>query len=153
MPWGRADAGKQALYHRPDPVRVLTVVAGLLVDGDGHVLITQRPQGKAMAGLWEFPGGKLEVGESPEAALARELYEELGLTVRPDDLKPFTFASHRYEEFHLLMPLFVCRTWDGTPIPREVADIRFVPPDRLTDFAMPEADAPLVEHIQTAFRE
>ncbi|MEM8664961.1 MAG: (deoxy)nucleoside triphosphate pyrophosphohydrolase [Pseudomonadota bacterium] len=131
--------------------RVLIVVAALLVDGEGNILIAQRPEGKAMAGLWEFPGGKLEPGETPEAALVRELDEELGIAVDPADLSPFTFASHTYQTFHLLMPLYLCKVWGGTPQPREVTAVRFVPPATLTNFAMPAADAPLVQHIQTAF--
>ncbi|MEO1103473.1 MAG: (deoxy)nucleoside triphosphate pyrophosphohydrolase [Pseudomonadota bacterium] len=131
--------------------RLLLVAAALLVDAQGQVLISQRPQGKAMAGLWEFPGGKVEPGETPEAALVRELDEELGITVAAADLAPFTFASHTYAAFHLLMPLYRCTIWEGTPRPREVAAVRFVAPAALGEFAMPAADVPLVQHIQTAF--
>ncbi|MCF3934286.1 (deoxy)nucleoside triphosphate pyrophosphohydrolase [Acuticoccus sp. M5D2P5] len=132
-------------------MRLLLVVAAALIDEDGRILITQRPTGKSMAGLWEFPGGKVEAGESPEAALARELKEEIDVDVDPATLVPFTFASHRYDAFHLLMPLYAVRAWTGTPTPREVADVQFVRADALADYPMPAADAPLVTAIQRAF--
>jgi len=129
---------------------LLLVAAAALIDPDDRILITQRPPGKAMAGLWEFPGGKVEPGETPEAALVRELHEELALEVMADDLEPFTFASHTYEDFHLLMPLYICRRWNGTPALIDVSAARFVLPQDLDGFAMPAADAPLVRQIQTA---
>src|SRR6201992_734787 len=110
------------------PHSVLLVVAVALVDPDGRVLIAQRPAGKSMAGLWEFPGGKVETGERPEDALIRELAEELGITVKEPCLAPFTFASHTYDAFHLLMPLYVCRRWDGVPQPRHHAVLKWVRP-------------------------
>lgn len=120
------------------------MVAVALLDSDGRVLIAQRPEGKAMAGLWEFPGGKIEVGEYPEQTLVRELAEELGIIVKEPCLAPLTFASHRYEDFHLLMPLYVCRRWEGTPKPVEHMAIRWVRPERLREFPMPPADEPLI---------
>lgn len=123
---------------------LLLVVAAALVDADGRVMIARRPPGKAMAGLWEFPGGKVGPGESPETALIRELKEELGIDISASCLAAFAFASHRYETFHLLMPLFVCRTWAGTPTPREGQELAWVAPVRLGDYAMPPADVPLV---------
>ncbi len=132
-------------------MRLLLVVAAALIDTTGRVLITQRPAGKAMAGLWEFPGGKVEPGETPEAALVRELQEEIGVDVPLDALVPMTFASHTYDTFHLLMPLYEVRTWSGTPVPREVAAVQFVATKDLNDFAMPAADAPLVAAIQQRF--
>ena len=132
-------------------MRLVLVAAAALIDRNNHILISQRPEGKAMAGLWEFPGGKVEAGETPEAALARELDEELALTVAQADLEPLTFASHTYPDFHLLMPLYLCRRWQGAPQLVDAAAVKFVPVDALTSFAMPEADAPLVEQIHTAF--
>lgn len=123
---------------------LLLVVACALVDADRRVLIAQRPEGKAMAGLWEFPGGKVEPGETPEAALIRELEEELGVSTRTACLAPLTFASHAYESFHLLMPVFVCRKWVGLPRPREHAALKWVRPVALRDYPMPPADLPLV---------
>jgi 8-oxo-dGTP diphosphatase len=123
---------------------LVLVVAAALIDADGRVLLTQRPPGRAMAGLWEFPGGKVQARESPEAALIRELEEELGVDVAAACLAPLTFASHRYERFHLLMPLYVCRRWDGTVTPRENQALAWVRPARLDDYAMPPADKPLV---------
>lgn len=120
------------------------VVACALVDADRRVLIAQRPAGKAMAGLWEFPGGKVEAGETPEAALIRELGEELGITTKNACLAPLTFASHAYENFHLLMPFFVCRKWDGLPENREHAALKWVKPVRLRDYDMLPADIPLI---------
>jgi len=127
---------------------VVLVVAVALVDGDGRVLLAQRPPGKAMAGLWEFPGGKVHAGETPEAALIRELDEELGIDVAANCLAPFTFASHRYAEFHLLMPLYVCRVWQGVVTPREGQSLAWVRPPRLADYPMPPADKPLVAMLR-----
>ncbi|MBK19219.1 MAG: 8-oxo-dGTP diphosphatase MutT [Rhodospirillaceae bacterium] len=127
---------------------IVLVVAVALVDGDGRVLIAQRPEGKTMAGLWEFPGGKVDDGELPEAALIRELEEELGIDVSENCLAPFTFASHTYEDFHLLMPLYVCRVWDGTVTPKEGQNLKWVRPMKLKDFPMPPADVPLVAMLR-----
>jgi 8-oxo-dGTP diphosphatase len=127
---------------------VLLVVAVALVDVDGRVLLAQRPPGKAMAGLWEFPGGKIQEGEAPEAALIRELREELGIDVTAVCLAPFSFASHRYERFHLLMPLYVCRRWRGTVTPREGQVLAWVRPSKLGEYPMPPADKPLVAMLQ-----
>ena len=123
---------------------ILLVVACALVDADRRVLIAQRPQGKAMAGLWEFPGGKIEPGETPEMALIRELDEELGVATQTACLAPLSFASHSYENFHLLMPLYVCRKWQGVPEPREHIALKWVRPPALRDYAMPPADEPLI---------
>jgi 8-oxo-dGTP diphosphatase len=126
------------------PLPIVLVVAVALIDADGRVLLTRRPAGKAMAGLWEFPGGKLHQGESPEVALIRELEEELGLDVAQSCLAPLAFASHRYADFHLLMPLYVCRVWRGTPTPLEGQELAWVGPARMGDYPMPPADLPLV---------
>lgn len=123
---------------------LILVAACALVDLDGRVLIAQRPENKEMAGLWEFPGGKVETGEAPEQALIRELHEELGIAVKVDCLAPFSFASHAYSHFHLLMPLYVCRKWQGQPQPREHQALAWVFPPKLRDYPMPPADAPLV---------
>ncbi|MEI6797949.1 MAG: (deoxy)nucleoside triphosphate pyrophosphohydrolase [Pseudomonadota bacterium] len=123
---------------------LLLVSAVALIDADGRVLLAQRPEGKSMAGLWEFPGGKVETGETPEAALIRELHEELGINTWKSCLAPLTFASHAYERFHLLMPLFACRRWEGVPTPREGQTLAWVRPDRLRDYPMPPADIPLI---------
>jgi 8-oxo-dGTP diphosphatase len=128
-------------------VELKLVVACALIDADGRVLIAERPPGKALAGLWEFPGGKLERNERPEEALIRELYEELGIVVREACLAPLTFASHRYPEFHLLMPLYVCRRWEGTVTAREGQRLAWVRPNRLRDHPMPPADIPLIAHL------
>ncbi|HVL73707.1 MAG TPA: (deoxy)nucleoside triphosphate pyrophosphohydrolase [Beijerinckiaceae bacterium] len=125
-------------------MRLVLVAAVALVDADGRVLIAQRPPGKALAGLWEFPGGKVEAGERPEETLIRELAEEVGITVREPCLAPLTFASHAYEEFHLLMPLYLCRRWEGFVVPREGQALRWVRPNRLREFPMPPADEPLI---------
>jgi len=130
-------------------MKMVLVVACALIDPDGRVLIAQRPEGKALAGLWEFPGGKLEPGERPEAALIRELDEELGITVKEACLAPLTFASHAYEDFHLLMPLYICRRWDGTVSAKEGQNLKWVRPNRLRDYPMPPADVPLVAHLMT----
>jgi 8-oxo-dGTP diphosphatase len=127
--------------------KIVLVAACALVDADGRVLIAQRPEGKAMTGLWEFPGGKIEDGERPEQTLIRELKEELGITVSEDCLAPLTFASHRYPDFHLLMPLYVCRRWEGTVTGREAQRLAWVKPNRLRDYKMPPADEPLVSHL------
>ena len=129
-------------------VPTVLVVAVALVDVDGRVLIAQRPEGKAMAGLWEFPGGKVDPGETPEAALVRELREELGIDTAESCLAPLAFASHRYETFHLLMPLYACRRWLGTVTAREHQNLAWVRPVRLGDYPMPPADAPLVAMIR-----
>jgi 8-oxo-dGTP diphosphatase len=126
---------------------MLLVAACALIDVDGRVLIAQRPPGKAMAGLWEFPGGKVEPGERPEQTLIRELREELGIVVSESCLAPLTFASHGYPEFHLLMPLYVCRRWEGTVTAREHARLAWVKPNRLRDYPMPPADEPLISHL------
>ncbi len=123
---------------------VVLVAAVALVDIDGRVLIARRPEGKSMAGLWEFPGGKVRDGEVPEQALVRELHEELGIDTRDSCLTPLAFASHGYEDFHLLMPLYLCRIWRGTVTPMEGQDIAWVRPVRLADYPMPPADVPLV---------
>jgi 8-oxo-dGTP diphosphatase len=130
------------------PARMLLVVAAALVDDDNRVLIAQRPPGKPMAGLWEFPGGKLRTGETPEAALQRELREELGIDISAACLAPFTFASHRYPEFHLLMPVYLCRRWHGTPQPQEGQRLAWVRPLRLAEYPMPPADVPLVAMLR-----
>ncbi|SES09191.1 8-oxo-dGTP diphosphatase [Tranquillimonas rosea] len=123
---------------------MVLVSAVALVDADGRVLLTQRPEGKSMAGLWEFPGGKVEDGESPEAALVRELHEELGIETWDSCLAPLTFASHAYPDFHLLMPLFACRKWAGQPQGREGQALKWVRPTALRDYPMPPADLPLI---------
>ena len=128
----------------PEALPIVLVVAVALVDADGRVLIAERPAGKAMAGLWEFPGGKVGAGETPEAALIRELKEELGIDVHDTCLSPLTFASHAYERFHLLMPLYVCRVWKGIVTPREGQRLRWVKPTALYDIPMPPADKPLI---------
>jgi len=130
-------------------VKLLTVAACALVDTDGRVLLAQRPAGKPMAGLWEFPGGKVEAGERPEQTLIRELKEELGILVNEACLAPLTFASHAYPDFHLLMPLYVCRRWEGTPMALEGQQLAWVRVNRLRDYPMPPADEPLVSHLMT----
>ena len=125
-------------------MRLLLVVAAALIDADNRVLIAQRPPGKTLGGLWEFPGGKIEPGERPEAALIRELHEELGITVKEACLAPLTFASHAYPDFHLLMPLFVCRRWEGRAQAREAQALKWVRPGDLRAYPMPPADGPLI---------
>jgi 8-oxo-dGTP diphosphatase len=124
------------------------VSAVALVDPDGRILLAQRPEGKPMAGLWEFPGGKVEPGEAPEAALIRELQEELGIDTWQSCLAPLTFASHSYDDFHLLMPLFVCRKWRGIPTPREGQTLKWVRVQELRDYPMPAADIPLIPFLR-----
>ncbi|MDP3197251.1 8-oxo-dGTP diphosphatase MutT [Tabrizicola sp.] len=128
-------------------MKLLLVVACALIDSDNRVLVAQRPQGKALAGLWEFPGGKLEAGERPEPALIRELSEELGITVKEECLAPLTFASFAYPEFHLLMPLYICRRWEGQVASREAQALKWVRPAKLRELAMPPADEPLIPHL------
>ena len=130
-------------------VKIVLVAACALIDPDGRVLLAQRPEGKSMAGLWEFPGGKVEAGERPEDTLIRELREELGIVVREDCLAPLAFASHGYPDFHLLMPLYVCRRWEGTVTAQEGQALTWVRPNRLRDYKMPPADEPLVSHLMT----
>ena len=130
------------------PAKVLLVAACALIDPDGRVLIAQRPADKQMGGLWEFPGGKVEPGESPEAALIRELAEELGIVVQEPCLAPFSFASHSYADFHLLMPLYVCRRWQGEPQAKEHTALKWVRPKDLKDYPMPPADVPLIPMLR-----
>ncbi len=137
--WTAGDAGGTGTA-KP----VVLVAAAALVDVDGRVLLARRPEGKAMAGLWEFPGGKVHSGEAPEQALIRELREELGIETKDSCLAPLAFASHGYTDFHLLMPLYVCRVWHGTVTAREGQELAWVRPPRLGDYAMPPADEPLV---------
>tara|TARA_R100001369_G_scaffold1229_4_gene4097 strand:+ start:1094 stop:1492 length:399 start_codon:yes stop_codon:yes gene_type:complete len=125
-------------------VKIVLVSAVALIDVDGRVLLAQRPPGKSMAGLWEFPGGKVEAGETPEAALIRELQEELGIDTWASCLAPLTFASHAYDDFHLLMPLFACQKWNGTPQAREGQTLKWVRANALRDYPMPPADIPLI---------
>ncbi len=129
-------------------MRLLLVAAVALIDADGRVLLSKRPEGKALAGLWEFPGGKVEVGERPELALIRELREELAIDVTESCLAPLTFASHAYEDFHLLMPLYVCRRWKGEVAPQEGQEIKWVRARNLRDYPMPPADKPLLPHLE-----
>ena len=129
-------------------MKTVLVSAVALIDRDGRVLIAQRPVGKSMAGLWEFPGGKVEAGETPEAALMRELREELGIETRNSCLAPLTFASHSYEDFHLLMPLFACRKWNGIVQPKEGQVLKWVHPTDFLDYPMPPADIPLISVLR-----
>jgi len=129
---------------------ITLVVACALVDSDGRVLVAARPSGKSMAGLWEFPGGKVEAGETPEAALIRELKEELSIDVTAACLAPLSFASHAYDDFHLLMPLYVCRKWDGQIAPREGQETQWLRPRDLFDLPMPPADKPLIAALRDA---
>ena len=125
-------------------MKIVLVSAVALIDDDGRVLLAQRPPGKSLAGLWEFPGGKVEIDETPETALIRELKEELGIDTWRSCLAPLTFASHSYDDFHLLMPLFACRRWDGIPVPREGQTLAWVRPQNMRDYPMPAADVPLI---------
>jgi 8-oxo-dGTP diphosphatase len=127
---------------------IVLVAAAALIDVDGRVLICQRPEGKSLAGLWEFPGGKVEKGETPEECLIRELHEELGITVAQACLAPFVFASHTYEKFHLLMPLYLLRRWEGVVTAKEHKAMAWVKPDKLSDYDMPPADIPLVAWLR-----
>jgi 8-oxo-dGTP diphosphatase len=129
--------------------KLVLVAACAFVDADGRVLIAQRPEDKPMAGLWEFPGGKVESGERPEQTLIRELKEELGVVVNENCLAPLAFASHAYPDFHLLMPLYVCRRWEGTVTAAEGQQLAWVRPNRLRDYEMPPADVPLIAHLMT----
>lgn len=129
-------------------MKVLLVAACALVDRDNRILLAQRPQGKTLAGLWEFPGGKVEPGETPEASLVRELQEELGITTHVTCLAPLTFASHTYEDFHLLMPLYICRKYEGIPVPMEGQTLKWVRSSALRDYPMPPADEPLIPALQ-----
>jgi 8-oxo-dGTP diphosphatase len=129
--------------------KLVLVAACALVDADGRVLLTERPAGKTMAGLWEFPGGKVEAGERPEETLIRELKEELGIVVQEACLAPLTFASHAYDDFHLLMPLYVCRRWERIVTAQEGQRLAWVKPNRLRDYQMPPADEPLIAHLTT----
>jgi 8-oxo-dGTP diphosphatase len=131
-----------------DTVKLITVSAVVMVDVDGRILIAQRPEGKNMAGLWEFPGGKIESGETPERALIRELKEELGIDTTESCLAAFTFASHRYDDFHLLMPVFLCRKWDGFVTPQEGQVLKWVKISELKNYPMPPADKPLLAMIR-----
>jgi 8-oxo-dGTP diphosphatase len=142
-PGFRRDDGRW--MNAPSPLVLVAAVA--LVDADGRVLIAKRPEGKAMAGMWEFPGGKVEAGERPELALIRELKEELGIDVTEACLAPLTFASHAYEKFHLLMPLYVCRRWKGMVEALEGQELKWVKPNRLREHPMPPADLPLIPHL------
>lgn len=130
------------------PRKILLVAACALVDQDGRILLAQRPEGKSLAGLWEFPGGKVEQGETPEETLVRELDEELGITTKIACLAPLTFASHTYETFHLLMPLYVCRRYEGIPHGREGQKVKWVKPQALREYPMPPADEPLIPYLQ-----
>jgi 8-oxo-dGTP diphosphatase len=134
------------------PRSLVLVVAAALLAADGRVLLAQRPPGRAMAGLWEFPGGKVAPGESPEAALVRELTEELGISVREGDLAPLAFASHAYADFHLLMPLYVCRVWRGTPDAREGQQLKWVAPAAIAAAELPPADVPLLGPLRDLVR-
>jgi 8-oxo-dGTP diphosphatase len=141
---------EQALEYPPPPpsgLPMVLVAAALLIDKDGRVLVAQRPEGKSMAGLWEFPGGKVEAGEGPEFALMRELREELDIETRPCGFYPITFASHSYEKFHLMMPLFACRVWRGIVQGKEGQSLKWVRPMDLYDLEMPAADIPLIPAI------
>jgi len=136
------------LQPPPGPVRTVLVAAAALIDVDNRVLLARRPPGKPMAGLWEFPGGKVHEGETPEAALIRELREELAIDITHACLAPFTFASHRYPDFHLLMPLYLCRKWRGTITPLEGQELAWVRPNRLAEYPMPPADVPLIAMLR-----
>lgn len=127
---------------------VVHVAAAALIDSNGCILLAQRPEGKSMAGLWEFPGGKIEEGETPEFALMRELEEELGIETRPCCFSPIAFASHSYDDFHLMMPLFVCRIWRGIVMPKEEQSLKWVQKSELSDYPMPAADIPLVSILR-----
>lgn len=146
MESGCWQAGERIDIQTEKPV--VLVVAVALVDVDGRVLIAKRPPGKKMAGLWEFPGGKVDPGETPENALIRELKEELGIDTRQSCLAPLTFASHSYDDMHLLMPLYACRIWKGNPVPKEGQELAWVRPVRMKDYPMPPADVPLIAMLR-----
>ena len=131
-------------------IPIVHVVAVALVDGDGRILLAQRPEGKAMAGLWEFPGGKVEQDEIPEYALMRELREELGIETRPCTFTPAAYVSHSYAKFHLVMPLFLCRVWRGVPTPQEGQNLKWVYPKDMRSYPMPDADLPLIDQLERA---
>mgnify|MGYP006420904721 FL=1 len=145
--WGAGEVDLAARTARGVLPQIL-VVAAALVDVDNRILLAQRPAGKSMAGLWEFPGGKVHAGEPPEAALIRELQEELGIDTRESCLAPFTFASHSYDDFHLLMPVYIIRTWLGTPSSKEGQALKWVAPLKLKDYPMPPADVPLIAMLR-----
>ncbi|GBF96550.1 NTP pyrophosphohydrolase [Raphidocelis subcapitata] len=149
-PAAGAGAGATTADAAPGPKKMVLVVAVALIDAERRVLLAQRPPGRAMAGLWEFPGGKVDPGEVPEAALVRELREELAIDVDPSDLAPLTFASHGYDTFHLLMPLYACRRWQGEPRPAEGQRLAWVRGEELGGYEMPAADVPLIEPILAA---
>ena len=130
-------------------IKLVLVAACALIDADGRVLLAERPAGKTMAGLWEFPGGKVEAGERPEETLIREMKEELGIVIREPCLAPLTFASHAYPDFHLLMPLYVCRRWEGIVQAQEGQKLAWVRPNKLREYKMPPADEPLISHLMT----
>lgn len=144
----RDGSGMNSPAAPPADRPIVLVAAAALIDVDGRVLICQRPEGKSLAGLWEFPGGKVEKGETPEECLIRELHEELGITVAQACLAPFVFASHTYEKFHLLMPLYLLRRWEGLVTAKEHKAMAWVKPDKLSDYDMPPADLPLVAWLR-----
>ncbi|MEM9468676.1 MAG: (deoxy)nucleoside triphosphate pyrophosphohydrolase [Pseudomonadota bacterium] len=144
---GCLEALEQPRNTEPSGLPIILVSAICLIDKDNHILLAQRPEGKSMAGLWEFPGGKVEKGESPEFALCRELEEELGIEVRETCLTPIAFASHAYDDFHLLMPVFSCRMWKGEPVAREGQTLKWVEAREMYKLPMPEADIPLISQI------
>jgi 8-oxo-dGTP diphosphatase len=135
--------------ERPVSIKLVLVAACALIDVDGRVLLAERPAGKTMAGLWEFPGGKVEAGERPEETLIREMKEELDIVIREPCLAPLTFASHAYPDFHLLMPLYICRRWEGVVKALEGQKLAWVRPNKLRDYKMPPADEPLIAHLMT----
>ena len=147
MDGGPCDPARWAEFSAQPPLPLMVVVAAALVDPDNRILIARRPAGKMLAGLWEFPGGKVEPNESPEAALVRELREELGIETSPGCLYPSSFVSHRYDKFHLLMPLYVLRNWQGNPTAHEHSALAWVKPGGLRDYPMPPADAPLIQAL------
>ena len=138
---------KNSTPNIPTEKRLVLVSACALIDEDDRILLAQRPAHKSMGGLWEFPGGKLEIGETPETTVIRELKEELGVKTWESCLAPLSFASHTYDDFHLLMPLFICRKWEGIPAPIEGQNLKWVKPDQLRNYSMPPADIPLVSHL------
>ena len=141
-------ASTQRVTMSAGQTKLVLVVACALIDADGRILLAQRPEGKPMAGLWEFPGGKIETGERPETTLIRELNEELGIRVKEDCLAPFAFASHGYDSFHLLMPLYLCRRWEGIVVAREGQKLAWARTNELANYAMPPADVPLVAQLR-----